>query len=276
MSHIITSTLVYKNHLYVATLDGKIKVSSVVGLPSINDGEIIDLDSRIIIDIQAYKNKIYILTNEGLYCYKDKELELIKELYDATHIAIDKLKRKIFVLSGDRGLVCLSLTSKRFLGDIRFVSNVDISEEESITDIVANNGKIFISIMNNGVYRVDYLYKKKHFEMKSFLKIDLIAPQSLYFNESLNELSIVDYKLGLIVININSGEVKDNDCFHSIKPNNVISLKNGKKVVQTRKALYVINNNKSSIIIDHQVANVTSYYNNIYYSKSGVVHKIKI
>ena len=152
---------VQRNNLYVATLDGKIKVSSVEELSSSGNSEIIDLNSKIIIDIQAYKNKIYILTNDGLYCYKDRVLELIKELNDATHIAIDKLKRKIFVLSANRGLVCLSITSNSFLGDIRFVSDIDISEEESITDIVVHNGIIFISIMNRGVYRIDYLYRER-------------------------------------------------------------------------------------------------------------------
>lgn len=142
MISIITSILIYKSHLYIATLDGKIKVSSLDGLPLNNEYESIDLSGRIIIDIQAYKNKIYILTNDGLYSYKDEILVLIKGLFDATHIAIDKLKRKIFVLSATRGLICLSLSNEQFLTDIRFVSDIDLSEEESITDIIASNGKI--------------------------------------------------------------------------------------------------------------------------------------
>jgi hypothetical protein len=238
--------------------------------------DVIDLSSRIIIDIQAYKNNIYILTNDGLYRYKSGELNLIKELYDATHIAIDRKKRKIFVLSAARGLICLSLSNEHFLGDIRFISNIDLSEEESITDIVASNGKIFISIMNKGVYRVNYNYRERHFKMESFLKINLSSPQSLYFNTSLNELSIVDYVLGLIVININTGEQQVHDYFHSKKPNKVISLKSGEKVVQTRGELYVMKNNEPLILVDHQVANLRSYYNYIYYSKSGSVHRIKI
>lgn len=276
MISIITSILIYKSHLYIATLDGKIKVSSLDGLPLNNEYESIDLSGRIIIDIQAYKNKIYILTNDGLYSYKDEILVLIKGLFDATHIAIDKLKRKIFVLSATRGLICLSLSNEQFLTDIRFVSDIDLSEEESITDIIASNGKIFISIMNRGVYRIDYNCRAQSFQMDSFLKSDLASPQSLYLNESLNELSIVDYIDGLIVINIRTGELTENDYFRSKKPNKVISFRDGKTVVQTRSSLYVIKNSESSVVIDSQVANVTSYYNHIYYSKGGIVHRMKI
>lgn len=162
------------------------------------------------------------------------------------------------------------------MGDIRFISDIDISEQESITDIVASNGVIFISIMNKGVYRVDYNHRGEGFELSSFLKISLVSPQGLFFNERLNELSIIDYEIGLIVINIQNGEVTVNRSFRNDKPNKVISLNNGKKVVQTGKALYVINNNESEVILEQQVANVISYYNDIYYSKSGLVHKIKI
>lgn len=276
MINIITSILIYKNRVYIANLDGKIIISSLVSLPLIDRIEYIDLTGQIVIDIQAYKDKVYILTNNGLYGYEDEKLELIKQLIDATHIAIDRLKRKLFVLSAARGLICLSLSKERYLGDIQFVSNVDLSKEESITDIIANSGKIFISIMNRGVYRINYKYRVDNLQMESFLKIESVSPQSLYFNELLNELSIVDYVNGLTVVNVNNGESIHNKYFNSRNPNKVISLKNGKKVVQTRSALYLVENNKNSVIADYQVANLTSYYNYVYFSKSGYVHRLKI
>ena len=276
MIDIITSILIYKNRLYIANLDGKINVTSLADLPSRGEVEYINLNGQIIIDMQAYKNKIYILTNNDLHSYEDKKLILIKNIYDATHIAIDRLKKMIFVLSAARGLICLSLSKTGYIGDIRFISNVGLSQEESITDIIASNGKIFISIMNRGVYRIDYEYREQRFQMKSFLKRTLAFPQSLYFNELLNELSIVDYVDGLIVINIDNDESIYNGYFDSKKPNKVISLKNGKKIIQTRSAVYLMEDNESSVIIDYQVANVISYYNYIYYSKSGIVHRMKI
>ncbi|MGP4865111.1 hypothetical protein ACTXGK_13055 [Psychrobacter sp. T6-5] len=276
MIDIITSILIYKNRIYIANLDGKINVSSLFDLHSRGEVEHINLSGKIIIDIQAYKNKIYILTNNGLYSYENERLILIKNLHDATHIAIDRLKRMIFVLSATRGLICLSLSKEDYLGDIRFISNVDLSQEESITDIIASNGKIFISIMNRGVYRIDYEYREKRFQMKAFLKRALTFPQSLYFNELLNELSIIDYVDGLIVTNIDNGESTYNRYFDSTNPNKVISLKNGKKIVQTRSALYLIEKNENSVIIDYQVANLISYHNYIYYSKDGSVSRLKI
>lgn len=277
MNQIITSLFIYKSQLYSSTLDGNITQQNIntnykdVGINfNINDS----FEHTIILDIKAYKDHLYILTRDGLYKYFDSSIEKIKDIDDAQVITIDHKLKILFIISDSRGLIGLNLKNDNYINDIK-IELFDTNEKQvSITSITADDGIIFLSILNSGIYRIDYKSKQSKFVYNQMQKIELKNPQELYYNQKNDELAIVDFDYGLILIKLENGDttnynLPNQDIPNSIKYINIFDRKY--YIIQARNALYKfdIKNKEFSTIVSRKVSNITTYYNKLYYTHKG-------
>lgn len=276
MSKIITSLFIYKSQLYSSYLDGNIKQQNLNTMYK-NDGLEFKLDKyfddSIILDIKAYKNKLYILTSDGLYIYNNFYIEKVKNINDAQGITIDNKLKILFIISDSRGLIGINLKNDKYVDDIliEFFNN---ENQVSITSITANNGIIFLSILNSGIYRVDYRSKQSKFVYKQMQKIKLTNPQELYYNEKNDELAVVDFDYGLILIKLENGDTTNYNLPNQDIPNSIRYISTfGRKyyIVQARNALYKfdIKHKEFIKIVNQKVSNITTYYNKLYYTHQG-------
>lgn len=281
MSKVITSLFIYKSQLYSSYLDGNI-IQQTIETMYKHDGMEFNLnyhfEDTIILDIKAYKDKLYILTTDGLYTYYASNVEKIKSINNAQVITIDTKLNILFIISDTRGLIGINLRNNKYIDDINILfSSNDNNQQIPITSVVSHNGIIFLSILNRGIIRVDYKKKKSEFVYKKMQKIELKNPQDIYFNEKDNELAIVDFDYGLILIQIEDGEttqyqLPNNDIPNSIKMIKIFDRK--LYIVQARNALYIfdIKYKEFKKIFNNRVSNLTTYYNKIYFTHKGELH----
>lgn len=281
MSKVITSLFIYKSQLYSSYLDGNI-IQQTIETMYKHDGMEFNLnyhfEDTIILDIKAYKDKLYILTTDGLYTYYASNVEKIKSINNAQVITIDTKLNILFIISDTRGLIGINLRNNKYIDDINILfSSNDNNQQIPITSVVSHNGIIFLSILNRGIIRVDYKKKKSEFVYKKMQKIELKNPQDIYFNEKDNELAIVDFDYGLILIQIEDGETNqyrlpNNDIPNSIKMIKIFDRK--LYIVQARNALYIfdIKYKEFKKIFNNRVSNLTTYYNKIYFTHKGELH----
>lgn len=278
MNKIITSLFIYKSQLYSSSLDGDIKRTDIE--TNYKHRENIEFninkyfDNTIILDIKAYKNKFYILTRNGLYKYFNSQIEKLKNIEDAQVITIDTALKILFIISDSRGLVGINLNNDNYIDDISLNIFNNEDNQVPITSITTNNGIIFLSILNLGIFRIDYKNKNSNFVYNKMQKIELQNPQDIYFNENDNELAIVDFDYGLILIKIEDGETINYNLPNDDVPNSIKMIKSfGRKyyIIQARNALYKFNTiDKEFIkIFNDRVSNLTTYYSNIYFTCKG-------
>lgn len=282
MNDIITSLFIYKSQLYTSSLEGNISQVDIKTKYINNDKVNFSLDNSllntIILDIKAYKNKFYILTRDGLYKYFNSYIDKIKSIEDAQVITIDNELRMLFIVSDKRGLIGINLNTDNYVDDINLdffnSNNKQTQNQVPITSIVASNGIIFLSILNAGIFRIDYKSKESNFVYKKMQKIELQTPQDIYYNEKDQEIAIADYEYGLVLIKLNNGnttsyKLPNNDIPNTIKFINYFGVKF--YIIQARKALYKFNTSTFSFskLIDKQVSNVTTYYHQIYFTHNG-------
>ena len=103
-------------------------------------------------------------------------------------------------------MVGINLNTDNYIDDININIFSNRDKQIPITSITANNGIIFLSILNTGIFRIDYKNKQSEFVYKKMQKIELKNPQDIYHNEKDNELAIVDFDYGLIIINLSTGD----------------------------------------------------------------------
>lgn len=263
----------------MSTLDGKIS-NNLISSPYkekksffIND---INLENEIILDTKAYNDIIYILTDQGLYSFKNNVLMPIKILDDATLFTIDQKQGVAFIISENRGIISINLKKNLWTGDIRFNSSyqLNLKETSSITSIIAHNGIIFIAVLNEGVYRIDYALNSLELLHRSFLKINCSMPQDLIINKKYNELCIVDYHKGIMIINLSNGESSHNRLPEADPPNKVAVIKDN-YIVQCRHNLFLFNRNKKKLIVldNREVSNLLAYYSKVYYTCKGFLYE---
>jgi len=281
MRKIITSLYIYKSQLFISQLNGVIeKLDLETSYKNIQPTHDIDFNlnfsGEIIIDIKAFKDKYYILTRKGVYCYSNNILEKLKQISDAQVLTVDSKTGVLFIFSDTRGLIGMNLYNNSYIDDIPLIKLEGLFREEQIpvTSIVSYDGVIFLSILSKGVYRIDYKNRNNQLDFSNFLKIQLKLPQDIYYIEEDKELAIIDYDLGLVIVNINNGYTRtynlpNEDVAYTIK-----SLKTRNKryyVIQSRNALYKFNRDRHtfSIIENKKVSNLITYYNKIYYTYKG-------
>jgi len=282
---IITSLFIYKSQLYTSSLDGNISQTDIE-TKYISDEKVeFSLNKyfseTIILDIKAYKNKFYILTRDGLYKYFDSNIEKIKSIDDAQVITIDGELKTLFIVSDSRGLVGINLNTDNYIDDININIFSNSDKQTPITSITANNGIIFLSILNAGIFRIDYKSKQSEFVYKKMQKIELQNPQDIYHNEKDNELAIVDFDYGLIIINLSNGVAIGYRLPNDDVPNSLKFVNNfGNKfyIVQARKALYKFDvSNKEFIqLLNQQVSNLTTYYDKAYFTHQGKLRILNV
>ena len=277
MNKIITSLFIYKSQLYTSTLDGNIIQEHIETNYKRNGVEFIlnnYFKHTIILDIKAYKDHLYILTRDGLYKYFNSYIDKLKDIPDAQVITIDNKLKILFVISDSRGLIGLNLKNDSYIDDIALELFNTNKEQIPVTSITANNGIIFLSILNLGIYRIDYKSKQSKFVYKQIQKMELKNPQELYYNQKNDELAIVDFDYGLILIKLKNGETASYILPNQDKPNSIkyISTFNRKYyIIQARNALYKfdIRNKEFTKIVNKKVSNLTTYYNKLYYTHQG-------
>jgi hypothetical protein len=212
MNDIITSLFIYKSQLYTSSLEGNISQVDIKTKYINNEKVNFSLDNSllntIILDIKAYKNKFYILTRDGLYKYFDSSIDKIKSIEDAQVITIDNELQTLFIVSDKRGLIGINLNTDNYIDDIYldFFNRNSKQTQIPITSIVASNGIIFLSILNAGIFRIDYKNKESNFVYKKMRKIELQTPQDIYYNKKDQEIAIADYEYGLVLIKLNNGD----------------------------------------------------------------------
>ena len=116
---------------------------------------------------------------------------------------------------------------------------------------------------------------------KKMQKIELKNPQDIYHNEKDNELAIVDFDYGLIIINLSTGDAIGYRLPNDDVPNSLKFVNNfGNKfyIVQARKALYKFDvSNKEFIqIFNQQVSNLTTYYGKAYFTHQGKLNILNV
>ncbi len=285
MSNIITSLFIYKSYLFKSYLNGEItkdyiktkykKYENLIFEPNFN------LNNTIILDIKAYGNRFYILTRDGLYKYYSNYTEKVKSINDAQVITIDPILQVLFIISNTRGLIGINLRNDSFIDDIYLDIFNNQDQTIPITSIVAHDGVIFLSILNSGVYRIDYKNKKSQFVYKTLHKLEINNPQDIYYDHKSNQLAIIDYDFGLLLVNIKNGDTSryvlpENDVPNTIKL--VISFDKSYYIIQARNGLYKFNikNKVFSQITKDRVSNLTTYYNEIFFTQKGNLKVISI
>jgi len=277
MSKIITSLFIYKSQLYSSSLDGEIEQQNLNTMYK-DDGIEFNLsqhfEDSIVLDIKAYKNRLYILTSDGLYIYDNLHIEKIKNIDDAQVITIDYKLKILFLISNARGLIGINLKNDKYINDIEIdLLNINKSQV-AITSITANNGIIFLSILNSGIYRIDYKSKQSKFVYKQMQKIELKNPQELYYNQKNDELAVVDFDYGLILIKLENGDTTNYNLPNQDVPNSIKYISSFDRkyyIIQARNALYKfdIKNKEFTKIVDQKVSNIITYYNKLYYTHQG-------
>lgn len=283
MNKIVTSLNIYKSHIYMSSLDGYIQKFNINGdteeLPFIiRDGL---FSESVILDVQFYKNIPYVLTDSGIYKYINDNFEVVKELYDASLMCIDSSRGYMFVVSDSRGIICLNLKSDRYILDIRSISSIDLTEKiYSISAMVAKGGAIFLSIINDGVYRINYSAKNSSIHHYVIPKLETKAPQDIFYNKNHQELAILDYHIGLILLDIRSESKYIVDFPKGVRTQNIkyISVNEGSYIIQTNRGLYRFDRaiRNLEIISEEQVANITTYNKRLYYTVDGELKLAKI
>jgi hypothetical protein len=277
MNKIITSLFIYKSQLYSSSLDGNI-IQQNIHTNYKNNGIEFNLNNHfehtIILDIKAYKDHLYILTRDGLYKYFDSIINKIKNISDAQVITIDNKLKILFVISDSRGLIGLNLKNDTYIDDIELELFHTKKNQVPVTSITADNGIIFLSILNSGIYRIDYKSKQSKFVYKQMQKIELKNPQELYYNQKNDELAIVDFDYGLILIKLEDGETSNYNLPNQDVPNSIkyISTFDRKYyIIQARNALYKFDTRYKEFtkIANKKVSNLTTYYNKLYYTHQG-------
>ncbi len=288
MKNIITSLFVYKSNLYLSYLNGKIVQQHVdtkyKKSESISFTPIFDFDNTIVLDIKAYKNRFYILTRDGLYEYHNQLTKKIKEISDAQVIAIDSVLKILFIVSDTRGLIGINLRNNRFIDDINldiFNKTGDDENIVSITSIVASAGVIFLSILNAGIFRIDYKKKEFSFKYKTLHKLEIKNPQDIFFNEKEKQLVIVDFDYGLVIINIENENTNNYRLPNDDIPNTVKLVKTYNKtyyVIQARNGLYKFDpgNEEFIKIREERTSNLTTYFNKLFFTQKGQLNTIDI
>ncbi|OCL85966.1 hypothetical protein AAX26_01615 [Aliarcobacter thereius] len=284
MKKIITSLFIYKSQLYSSTLDGNITQQNI-NTNYKNDGIEFNVNNyfehTIVLDIKAYKDHLYILTRDGLYKYFDSRIDKIKNISDAQVITIDQKLKILFIISDSRGLIGLNLKNDNYIDDIEIELFNNGDSQVPITSITAHNGIIFLSILNSGIYRIDYKSKKSKFVYKQMQKIELKNPQELYYNKKNDELAIVDFDYGLILIKLENGNTSNYNLPNMDIPNSIKYINSFDRkyyVIQARNALYKFNikNKEFSQIVNQKVSNVTTYYNKLYYTHNGELNIVNV
>lgn len=288
MINIVTSLYIYKSQLLVSYLNGEInKLDLETPYKNIQKTPALDfklnLHGETIIDIKAFKDKYYILTRKGVYSYSNNGLKKLKEIEDAQVLTLDFRKNILFIFSDTRGLIGINLKNNRYIDDIPLNRLEGLFNEEQIpvTSIIAYDGVIFLSILSKGVYRIDYKNRHKRFNFSNFLKIQLKLPQDMYYIDKDKELSIIDYDLGLVIIDITNGNTRtfslpNDDIAYAIKP---LKVKNKNYyIVQAKDALYKFDRDTYNFnaIENKKVSNLTTYYNKIYYTHKGQYEEKRI
>jgi hypothetical protein len=277
MNKIITSLFIYKSQLYSSTLDGNITQRNI-NTNYKDDGIEFNINNHfehtIILDIKAYKDHLYILTRDGLYKYFDSSINKIKDISDAQVITIDYKLKILFIISDLRGLIGLNLKNDSYIDDIEIELFNSNESQVPVTSITADNGIIFLSILNSGIYRIDYKSKQSKFVYKQMQKIKLKNPQELYYNEKNDELAVVDFDYGLILIKLENGDTTNYNLPNQDIPNSIRYISTfGRKyyIVQARNALYKfdIKHKEFIKIVNQKVSNITTYYNKLYYTHQG-------
>jgi len=277
MKKIITSLFIYKSQLYSSSLDGNI-IQQNINTNYKNNGINFNLNNHfehtIILDIKAYKDHLYILTRDGLYKYFDSSIDKIKDISDAQVITIDNKLKILFVISDSRGLIGLNLKNDSYIDDIELELFNTNKNQVPVTSITADNGIIFLSILNSGIYRIDYKSKQSKFVYKKMQKIELKNPQELYYNQKNDELAIVDFDYGLILIKLEDGETSNYNLPNQDVPNSIKYIRTFNRkyyIIQARNALYKfdIRDKKFTIITNQKVSNLTTYYNKVYFTHQG-------
>ena len=284
MKKIITSLFIYKSQLYSSTLDGNITQQNI-NTNYKNDGIEFNVNNHfehtIVLDIKAYKDHLYILTRDGLYKYFDSRIDKIKNISDAQVITIDQKLKILFIIYDSRGLIGLNLKNDNYIDDIEIELFNNGDSQVPITSITAHNGIIFLSILNSGIYRIDYKSKKSKFVYKQMQKIELKNPQELYYNKKNDELAIVDFDYGLILIKLENGNTSNYNLPNMDIPNSIKYINSFDRkyyVIQARNALYKFNikNKEFSQIVNQKVSNVTTYYNKLYYTHNGELNIVNV
>ncbi|MGY4042393.1 hypothetical protein [Aeromonas hydrophila] len=283
MKKIVTSLNIYKSHIYMSSLDGSIQMTHINDyrkrLPLIISGGF--SSESVILDIKFYKNVPYVLTDSGIYKYTDDNFEVVKELYDASLMCIDSSRGYMFVVSDSRRIICINLKSDRYDLDIRSISSIDLTGKiHSISAMVAKSGVIFLSIINHGVYRINYSVKNSSIHHYVIPKLETKAPQDIFYNKNYQELAIVDYHIGLILLDISSGLIYINKLPRGARPQNIkyIGVNEGVYIIQTNKGLYRFEraNRNLEIASEEQVANIITYNKRLYYTVDGKLKSTKI
>lgn len=288
MKDIITSLFVYKSNLYISYLKGQIVQQHIdtkyKKSEFISFAPIFDFDNTIVLDIKAYENKFYILTRDGLYEYNNQLTKKIKEISDAQVIAIDSVLKILFIVSDSRGLIGINLRNNRFIDDINldiFNENVDNENIVSITSIVASDGVIFLSILNAGIFRIDYRKKESSFIYETLHKLEIKNPQDICFNEKEKQLVVVDFDYGLVIINIENGNTNNYSLPNEDIPNSVKLVKTYNKtyyVIQARNGLYKfdLKNENYIKIKEGRTSNLTTYFNQLFFTQKGQLNTMDI
>ncbi|HEA3091148.1 TPA: hypothetical protein RVR74_003485 [Aeromonas salmonicida] len=283
MSKIITSLNIYKSHVYISFLDGSIQKSHIKDhgekLASIIRDSL--FSESIILDVQFYKNIPYVLTDAGIYKYTSDHFEVIKELHDASLMCIDSSRGYMFIVSDSRGIICLNLKSDHYVHDIRRISSIELTEKTySISAMVARDGVIFLSIINFGVYRINYSVKDSSICHYVIPKLNTKSPQDIFYNKKHRELAIVDYHVGLILLSISDGATDIFELPENVKAQNIkyIGVNNGVYIIQTNRGLYrfdrVIRNLYK--ISEEQAANIITYNKRLYYTVDGALKSTRV
>ncbi len=277
MNKIITSLFIYKSQLYSSSLDGNITQQDIdtnYKEDGINFNINNHFEHTIILDIKAYKNILYILTRDGLYKYSNSQINKLKDIEDAQVITIDYELKILFIISDSRGLIGLNLKNDNYINDIKLNIFDKKETQVPITSITANNGIIFLSILNAGVFRIDYKNKESKFVYKQMQKIELKNPQEIYYNFKSDELAIVDFDYGLILIKLENGHTSNYNLPNQDVPNSIKFINSFDKkyyIVQARNSLYKFDTQSEEFteIVNKQVSNITTYYNKLYYTHQG-------
>ncbi len=286
MKNIITSLFVYKSNLYISYLNGEIVQQNVdtnyKKSETINFEPRFDSEDTVILDIKAYENKFYILTRDGLYEYSNQLTNKIKEISDAQVITIDHKLKILFIVSDSRGLIGINLRNNRFIDDITIeIFNKNSIAIVSVTSIVASGGIIFISILNSGIFRIDYRKKESGFIYKTLHKLEIENPQDICYNEKEKQLLVVDFDHGLIIINIENGNTNNYVLPNGDIPNTMKLVKSFNRtyyVIQARNGLYKFDlKNKEYIKIkEERTSNLTTYFNKIFFTQKGQLNTLSI
>lgn len=112
-------------------------------------------------------------------------------------------------------------------------------------------------------------------------KIELKNPQELYYNKKNDELAIVDFDYGLILIKLENGNTSNYNLPNMDIPNSIKYINSFDRkyyVIQARNALYKFNikNKEFSQIVNQKVSNVTTYYNKLYYTHNGELNIVNV